>query len=595
MHYSYLVISGGLENQWPHPAATSRNTQNTEAATGYNPSHSQKSADTKHRSRHYDPSKAKEQGDKMRLLEPHVLSSRLKKLCDTGHVDSAVSLLKNAPLDAQNTPVWNTLIWECLKAKRFQLAYQLFIDMKRRGFSPTIRTFQTLFSGLSRIEHWSNHPKQLANARSIYEAFQRHVDAVKRHEPDSPELSIGPLAAYIKLLGDAGHHQEIFEVYYNMDSEGPLAPNQFIFTAMFQALSVRTMNPDTRSLSVDAKNAADAKLLWSQMVKASKKSPGFSIDSFVVTSAIIALSRGRATDQAFAFQLVTEYFGLTAPGEPPSVGILPLSAQSLAAVLGLCAASHQHSLCIHIFDQVKKRPEALGGVSIMDRRHLEEVLKAQLALAEPGSPDSSLGTLEWMLRQEITGRSGPKIRPAISTYNLVLMACWRRVDWTSATRTFDLMTGYHAHDFMDGSVSNAPRFDKRAPGRNLPPTVETMSCMMRTALATRDRAKMRQCLRIISHLNGGDFLRTDEDPSESSKASKNRAFHVTKLASAVVETVQYVSSMGNRPSGEVVQWNKLAAHAAEVLKKTTHFDFIPVSSTRPTKERIVTEYEQAFR
>jgi hypothetical protein len=39
-------------------------------------------------------------------------------------------MLKNAPLDAQNTPVWNTLIWECMKAKRFKLAYQLFIDVR---------------------------------------------------------------------------------------------------------------------------------------------------------------------------------------------------------------------------------------------------------------------------------------------------------------------------------------------------------------------------------------------------------------------------------------------------------------------------------
>lgn len=64
-----------------------------------------------------------------RLLLPHVLSARLKKLCDDGRVDAAVSMLKNAPLDAQNTPVWNTLIWESMKAKRFKLAYDLFIDV----------------------------------------------------------------------------------------------------------------------------------------------------------------------------------------------------------------------------------------------------------------------------------------------------------------------------------------------------------------------------------------------------------------------------------------------------------------------------------
>ena len=81
-----------------------------------------------HRSRHYDPSNETPKAN-MRLLEPHVLSKRLKTLCDSNKIDDAVSMLKNAPLDAQNTQVWNTLIWEALKAKRFKLSYQLFIDV----------------------------------------------------------------------------------------------------------------------------------------------------------------------------------------------------------------------------------------------------------------------------------------------------------------------------------------------------------------------------------------------------------------------------------------------------------------------------------
>ncbi len=65
----------------------------------------------------------------MKLLEPHTLSARLKKLCSKNQIDTAVSMLKNSPLDAQNTPVWNTLIWEAMKAKRFKVAYELYIDV----------------------------------------------------------------------------------------------------------------------------------------------------------------------------------------------------------------------------------------------------------------------------------------------------------------------------------------------------------------------------------------------------------------------------------------------------------------------------------
>jgi hypothetical protein len=89
-----------------------------------------------------------------RLLLPHVLSARLKKLCDEGNVDNAVSLLKNAPLDAQNTQVWNTLIWECMKAKRFRLSYELFIDVSAN--------VKKSFTRLSKFTSFSPHSDEEA-------------------------------------------------------------------------------------------------------------------------------------------------------------------------------------------------------------------------------------------------------------------------------------------------------------------------------------------------------------------------------------------------------------------------------------------------
>lgn len=82
-----------------------------------------------YRSKHLDSSTQATPKSEMRLLEPHILSGRLKKLCESGKVDDAVVMLKNAPLDAQNTPVWNTLIWETLKAERYKLAYELYVDV----------------------------------------------------------------------------------------------------------------------------------------------------------------------------------------------------------------------------------------------------------------------------------------------------------------------------------------------------------------------------------------------------------------------------------------------------------------------------------
>ncbi|KAJ7781255.1 pentatricopeptide repeat-containing protein [Mycena metata] len=551
--------------------------------------------DSRFRSRHYDPSR--EKSPTMRLLEPHVLSGRLKKLAEDNQLDTAVAMLKNAPLAAQSTPVWNTLIWECMKAKRFKLAYDLFIDMKRRGFSPTTRTFQTMFSGLSRIEVWSAYPQQLKNARSLYDAYQRHIEAVKKHDPTSSELSIDPLPAYITILGNAGQFDEIFVLFHSLEDEGPMAANKFIFTAMFRALSVTSAGLNSARY---AKNATDARVLWGQALKAAE-TKGLEIDSFVVTAAAIALSKGQPAEQKLAFQLVREYFGLATSTESPAHGKIPLTAQSLAAALALCNSSRKPAECIHFFEQVMKRPPASGGSNIVDRAHGEEVLKARLALVAPGSAHLSLETLEWMLRQEIQREDGPKIRPAITTYNLVLLTCWRGTDWNSATRTFNLMTGYHCHDFMDGAVAPSPRVDKRPIGRNLVPTAETMSCMFRTALATQNSANMRQCLRIADHFNAkvASFFNEDKKlVSESTKSVKNWAFHMVKLASAVIETVDWVAANGNAQANEMKRWTQLGHEARRLLAKTPDSaasDFIPqVSDEKERVQRPRTKYEMAF-
>jgi hypothetical protein len=37
--------------------------------------------------------------------------------------------IKLVPLNAENTLVWNTLIWEAMKVKWFKLAYLLYMDV----------------------------------------------------------------------------------------------------------------------------------------------------------------------------------------------------------------------------------------------------------------------------------------------------------------------------------------------------------------------------------------------------------------------------------------------------------------------------------
>jgi hypothetical protein len=434
-----------------------------------------------------------------------------------------------------------------------------------------------MLNGLARIGDFTRHTQQLKNAHSLYESFTRHLKSIKRVNPTDVELSIDPLASYIKVLGDAGCYTKMFEVFYTLESDGPLAANPLVYTSMFQALASRPYD-DPHTF-----RQADARQLWFQAAKASKNNINFVIDSHLATSAICALARGQSSDHEIGFQIARDFYGLCPPGISRVNAPLPLSLQSLSAILRLCNASKNYDLCIDFFNQVRRRPAVMGGVEILDKLHLEEVLRAHQALNVPGSGYQSLQIIEWMLRQELTGPNGGKIRPQESTFNTALVTCWHSADWISVARIFDLMTGYHLHDFMDGAVAENPRLDQRGKGRNILPTVESVSILVRTAYATRNRAHMRQCLRLMDYLGLDTLLtRTTENADESPKTLKTRSFLITKLAQGIVDLVDYVlSGMTDQKFPEQLsRWEHLSERARMELRESGEAALIPTVHRR---------------
>ncbi|KAK0453638.1 hypothetical protein EV421DRAFT_1897639 [Armillaria borealis] len=529
-----------------------------------------------YRSKHYVPF-TDEQRALLPKLEPHELSRRLKILCDEGQLDAAVSMLKNTPRDAQNAPVWNTVIWECLKQKQYQLSYQLYTDVYETSRAQSYYTDLPDNVGRSCPHRRLDITYETAkNARSLYESFQRHITSLHKEKPGSPDITSAPLASYMRILGAAGLYQEMFDVYYDLDPMGPLTPDHLVFTSMFQSLSpLRIPYGKNESLAV-LQNASSAKFLWSQMLKASKKHK-FTLDSHLVTAAITALSRGRSSDQELAFKIVREYFGL-APSEEKltTAGTLALEPQSFAAVLMLCRSSEKASLAVDFFEQVLKRSDQVGGPSIIDRGHIEELMKARQTVKPP--PDNArfeYDLIEWLMHQEVHSikTRAVQVRPALSTYNLALSTAFRTADWPTATKTFDLMTGFHCHDFMDGVESNSPRLDKARP--RLPPTAENVSLMLRTAFATENRANMRQALRMvdffgIKELASNSWREESRERPKSKKAMKDLHFYSQKLAITVVDTLAHIFSHSTKGDRMVPQdrerWLRLKAEATRYLE-----------------------------
>jgi hypothetical protein len=101
------------------------------------------------------PSSLSSSREKRPLLRPYELSRRLIALCKRGDVDLAVTALQRAPRNAQNIKVWNTIIQQCMSAKKYKLAYSVFTDVCGIIIHslPLLFWFWSLASGLTRTKH----------------------------------------------------------------------------------------------------------------------------------------------------------------------------------------------------------------------------------------------------------------------------------------------------------------------------------------------------------------------------------------------------------------------------------------------------------
>jgi hypothetical protein len=456
------------------------------------------------------------------------------------------------------------MISECLSAERYQLSYDLFIDMKRRGFSPNSITFSTMLSGISLIKDWPKYSKQLQNAHSLYESYLKHLESVKFHEADNlKELSLQPLVSYIQILGDAGDYHKIFDVYFAMDQEGPLAPDRFVFTAMFKAISARQKRSVT-GVEASTRNdaASDAKHVWIQMEKVMQRNPDFCLDPGLIATAIRALTRGSPNDQSFAFTIIHDQLGLSKPGEDmPKRLSNNLNAWTLDATLQLCNSMQKHRLTVHFTRQVMEKInwDKVWMRYLIDSNHIHKLLRAYAGLAALGSLNESneaLEALEWSVQNDVIYHL-PKLTPTAQSYHLALMTCCRTADWPTAVRVYELMTGVEASQF-ESSGSRSPTVKKRSKGKNLPTDVETMSFLLRTALAANNITHIRHAMWLA------DFARVDVLLSDEHTA----AFYRSKLASTLMEATKRLQEAGGLTQEQENTWSSYRSLARQVLKST---------------------------
>lgn len=464
--------------------------------------------------------------------------------------------------------------------------------MKRRGFTPTFFTFITMMAGYSKVEDWQGRTKQLDNVHTLMANFDQFVKRAKE-SGDVKGMNSDPTALYIRVLGDAHLYQKMFDVFNEMDADGPFATDSRTYSAILHALSERYPRGEMSLEASNAQKASDAKLVWKQMLKASEKL-GFTPDSHVIVAMLRCLARGRPPHVLFAQDIIHEWCGLSKPGESQLPPVISVDPHVIGAILTVCNVNNKYRLAVHYVQQIMDRALLPGETVPLDRENMEQVLQSYTYLAALGSmseADQALETLQWMLRQEVLNPAiAYKLRPRLETYSLVLIACWRGADWKSAIRTFELLTGCHGTDFWDGHTSK-PQIEQRSRGRNLEPNATVLATMLRTALASRDRANMRQCLRIVDYygvektLNELVELYTPHNPApapaqlpaawledggsrpargaqiRSRHEEKERKFYGAKLAEALQDVVDKVLAKGMPAAG--IEGSKLVEKEKE--------------------------------
>ncbi|KAG9104274.1 hypothetical protein FRC06_004024 [Ceratobasidium sp. 370] len=307
------------------------------------------------------------------LREVHV-AIRVKELCKTGQLDEAILYCNNLPTALQGPVAWNTVIQAALEAKRYTFAYTQFLAMKKRAIHPTIATFHIFLTAYARAAPEMLTPLQLERAEKFYNDWTHSISSGKNKETKGAPRA-HPAAAYIDVLANAGAYQKIWDVFYELESDGPLAPNEHVFTSMLIALTKRAGGADVDKQSARTRNAEDAKLVWRYVLRAAERQP-FPIDAHLVTAALRALRHGGESEHGLAFSIIGEYLGLQSPGasaplEPSRPKVEP-NTHVLDAALAVCYSAERPDLAKHYINTLihSKSPPRANAVTTSAMDHL---------------------------------------------------------------------------------------------------------------------------------------------------------------------------------------------------------------------------------
>jgi hypothetical protein len=278
--------------------------------------------------------------------------------------------------------------------------------MKRRGFMPNIRTYATLMSGYATVEHWEPLTKQLGFVDSIYGELKQQLETSNDLAEDRTRgtgvssLVQYPIALYISILGKAGMYPKAFDVFRDLDTDGPIVPHPKVYSALL-CLSADRVDPE--DVEATAQAVSDAKYIWRRHMRSLDRRPDQYIETRSVDAIIKVLSHGEPSDHEFMFDILRDICGLPRPGEdrPPGRPKVEPNVFILVEALDSCNAAGRPDMAVHYAQFVMDTPKLR---QLLSAWHLPKLLRAHIALAKGGSAvparsENAAAWVEWFMAQ----------------------------------------------------------------------------------------------------------------------------------------------------------------------------------------------------
>lgn len=299
--------------------------------------------------------------------------------------------------------------------------------MKKRAVVPTVATYHLFLSAFAEADPSLLNGVQRERAQKLYNDWNNLVSSGKA-KADSRHgvFRSHPAAAYIDVLANIGEFQAIWDIYYQLESEGPLAPNEHVFTSMFLAISKRNVKDGEAVKEIRARNAEDAKLIWRQALLAAEKQP-FPFDSHLVTAALRVLRHGGPAEHELAFTIISDHLGLQAPEsvDTPRPDV-KLDTRTVDAALSACIAAGRSDLVHHFTNTL---------INSKDRHRARAVTTSAMnyvliSHTTAGDARQAMGTIDWMLKESsLVG--GLDVKPGNSSWSFAFRACVQAKDWAT--------------------------------------------------------------------------------------------------------------------------------------------------------------------